>query len=81
LKTASRDPSSINRYIGYLFCEIEIMNWQRRRGKRVSYGFKSSREETIRYIELSSAGRLMRGLKSGRRPFARRGLRFLLMEI
>ncbi len=47
-----RDPSSINRYIGYL-CEIgDHESAKRAWQKKVSYGFKSSRPETVRYIEL-----------------------------
>jgi len=47
-----RDPSSVNRYIGYL-CEIgDHESAKRAWQKKVSYGFKSSRPETVRYIEL-----------------------------
>jgi hypothetical protein len=47
-----RDPPSINRYIGYL-CEIgDHESAKRAWRKKVSYGFKSTREETIRYVEL-----------------------------
>jgi hypothetical protein len=60
-----RDPSSINRYIGYL-CEIgDYDSAKRAWRKKVSYGFKSTREETIRYIErLISHGELGEGFET-----------------
>ena len=70
-----RDPSSINRYIGYL-CEIgdhELAKkaWR----KKVSYGFKSSREETIRYIELLIGhGELNEGFEVWREALREEGL-------
>ncbi len=51
-KLVPRDPFSINRYIGYL-CETgDHESAKRAWRKKVSYGFKSTREEAIRYIEL-----------------------------
>ena len=71
-----RDPSSINRYIGYL-CEIgdhELAKkaWQ----KKVSYGFKSGREETIRYIEfLIGKGELNEGFEVWKEALREEGLK------
>ena len=46
-----KDPPSMHRYIAYL-CEIgDLESAKRAWEKKVSYGFKSSREETVRYIE------------------------------
>jgi len=70
-----RDRSSINRYIGYL-CEIgdhELAKkaWR----KKVSYGFKSAREETIRYIELLiGKGDLNEGLEVWKEALREEGL-------
>jgi hypothetical protein len=70
------DPSSINRYIGYL-CEIgdhELAKnaWQ----KKVSYGFKSGREETIRYIEfLITKGKLNEGFEAWKEALREEGLK------
>jgi hypothetical protein len=51
-KLVPRDSSSINRYIGYL-CETgDHESAKRAWRKKVSYGFKSTREQAIRYIEL-----------------------------
>jgi len=71
-----RDPSSINRYIGYL-CEIgdhELAKktWQ----KKVSYGFKSSSKETIRYIELLIGhGELNEGFEVWKEALREEGLK------
>jgi len=71
-----RDRSSINRYIGYL-CEIgdhELAKkaWR----KKVSYGFKSAREETIRYIELLiGKGDLNEGLEVWKEALREEGLK------
>jgi len=46
-----KDPPSMHRYIAYL-CEIgDLESAKRAWEKKVSYGFKSSREETVRYVE------------------------------
>jgi hypothetical protein len=46
-----KDPSSIHQYISYL-CEIgDLESAKKTWEKKVSYGFKSSREETVRFIE------------------------------
>jgi len=71
-----RDRSSINRYIGYL-CEIgdhELAKkaWR----KKVSYDFKSAREETIRYIELLiGKGDLNEGLEVWKEALREEGLK------
>jgi hypothetical protein len=71
-----RDPSSINRYIAYL-CEIRDNEsaktaWR----KKVSYGFKSSREETIRYIEfLIGHGDLNEGFEVWKEALREEGLK------
>jgi tetratricopeptide (TPR) repeat protein len=59
-----KDPSSMNRYISYL-CEIgDAESAKRAWQKKVSYGFKTSREETVRYIEfLISRGDLHEGFQ------------------
>jgi hypothetical protein len=70
-----RDSSSINRYIGYL-CEIgdhELAKkaWR----KKASYGFKSSRAETIRYIELLIGhGELKEGFEVWKEALREEGL-------
>jgi tetratricopeptide (TPR) repeat protein len=77
-----RDPSSINRYIGYL-CEIGDHELAKRAWrKKVSYGFKSNREETIRYIELLIGhGDLNEGFEVWEDALRSKGLISLLMEI
>ena len=46
-----KDPPSVHRYISYL-CEIgDIESAKRAWEKKVSYGFKSGREQTVRYVE------------------------------
>jgi hypothetical protein len=70
-----RDPSSINRYIGYL-CEIRDLEsaksvWR----KKVSYGFKTAPRETIRYIELLIGhGDLNEGFEVWREALREEGL-------
>lgn len=70
-----RDPSSINRYIGYL-CEkgdyeLAKKTWE----KKVSYGFKSARAETIRYIELLiGKGKLNEGFEAWKEALREEGL-------
>jgi tetratricopeptide (TPR) repeat protein len=69
------DPSSINRYIGHL-CEIGDYEsakkaWQ----KKVSYGFKSSCAETIRYVELLiGKGKLDEGFEVWKEALREEGL-------
>jgi hypothetical protein len=70
-----RDSTSINRYIGYL-CEkgdyeLAKKAWR----KKVSYGFKSGREETIRYIEfLITKGKLNEGFEVWKEALREEGL-------
>jgi tetratricopeptide (TPR) repeat protein len=74
-KLIPREASSINRYIGYL-CEkgdyeLAKKAWQ----KKVSYGFKSGREETIRYIEfLIGKGKLNEGFEAWKEALREEGL-------
>ncbi|MGQ9645847.1 MAG: carbohydrate binding domain-containing protein [Thermodesulfobacteriota bacterium] len=74
-KLIPKDSSSIHRYIGYL-CEIgddELARkaWQ----KKVSYGFKSGRAETIQYIEfLIGKGKLNEGFEVWKEALREEGL-------
>jgi len=71
-----KDPPSMHRYIGYL-CDIGDREsakkaWQ----KKVSYGFKSGREETVRYIEfLINHGDLNEGFQVWKEALREEGLK------
>jgi tetratricopeptide (TPR) repeat protein len=46
-----RDPSSINRYIAYLYEIGDEESVKKARQRKASYGFKSNREEVLHYID------------------------------
>ena len=74
-KLIPKDSSSIHRYIGYL-CKIGDDELARKAWKKkVSYGFKSGRAETVRYIELLiSKGKLSEGFEVWKEALREEGL-------
>lgn len=70
-----KDPSSINRYIGYLCEKGDHESAKKAWQKKVSYGFKSGRGETIRYIEfLIGKGELNEGFEAWKEALREEGL-------
>ena len=71
-----RDPPSMHRYIGYL-CEIgDFESAKRAWQKKLSYGFKSGREDTVRYVEfLIGHGDLNEGFQVWKKALREEGFK------